>query len=163
MPRALATPARVVQEHAQALRETDPWKRFLWTFLGLEILVNKLSTRLRPETLDRLRLADASDVVEHSLPLGELVWEASRMPLKAKFALVAAVLFPESALDDTETFGRLKNTRDDVSHGTVRNQDELPVGECETLFEKYLGGAIKQEVLGVPASTPWEEASKSQS
>jgi hypothetical protein len=150
----------VAHWRVQALLEKDPWKRFSWTFNGLEILVNKLSAGLRPEFLKSLRLAEGSEIVEPELPLDEIVWESSRMPLKAKFALVASALFPESATEDTETFGQLKRARDDVAHGTLRNEDDLPVSACETLFEKYLGGAIKHVILGVPASTAWEDAGK---
>jgi hypothetical protein len=150
--------ASVAHWRVQALLEKDPWKRFAWTFNGLEILVNKLSARLRPELLRSLLLAKDGDVVDEKLPLDELVWEASRMPLKAKFALVASVLFPGAAIEDTDTFGVLKKARDDMAHGALRSEDELPVSAAETLFEKYLGGAIKHVVLRVPASTPWEDA-----
>jgi hypothetical protein len=142
----------------QALLEKDLWKRFSWTFIGLEILVNKLAARLRPELLQSLRLVLGDDVIEHQLPLEEIAWEATRMPPKAKFALVASALFPDAAVEDTKTFGVLKKARDRIAHGQLRSEDELPLSGAETLFEKYLGGAIKHVILGVAAATPWEDA-----
>jgi hypothetical protein len=150
--------ASVAHWRVQALQETDPWKRFSWTFLGLEMLTHKLSGRLRQPFLDRLAFKDSREQpVDHDLPLDEVVWRSERMPLKAKFALVASILFPESAREDTETFGELKDARDGVAHGTVRSESELPTSACETLFEKYLAGALKHVIFGMSASTAWED------
>lgn len=150
--------ASVAHWRVQALRETDPWKRFSWTFLGLEMLTHKLSVRLRQTFLDRLALKDAGDQpIDGELPLDEVVWRPERMPLKARFAVVASILFPDSAREDTETFGELKDARDGVAHGTVRSESELPNSACETLFEKYLAGAIKHVIFRVSASTAWED------
>jgi hypothetical protein len=122
------------------------------------MLTHKLSVRLRQTFLDRLALKDAGDQrIGDELPLDEVVWRPERMPLKAKFAVVASILFPESASEDTKTFGELKDARDGVAHGTVRRESELPNSACETLFEKYLAGAIKHVIFGVSASTAWED------
>ena len=153
--------ASVAHWRVQALQETDPWKRFSWTFLGLEILTHKLSVRLRQTFLDRLALRVAGDQrIDDELPLDEVVWRPERMPLKARFAVVASILLPESAREDTETFGELKDVRDGVAHGTVRSESELPNSACETLFEKYLAGAIKHVIFGVSASIAWEDVGR---
>jgi hypothetical protein len=45
-----------------------------------------------------------------------------------------------------------------VAHGTIKDDAELPLAGAETLMEKYIAGALKQLVLGMNATSPWEGA-----
>lgn len=147
--------ARVAHWRAQVLVETDPWKRFMWSFLALEILTNKLFDQFESEVVTRLRLAGDRGVEKAELPLSELVWPAERAPLIARFALVAVALFSETAVEDVANFRALKKARDRLSHGSLRDEGELPVSVALELLEKYLTGSVKRLVLGFAADEDW--------
>jgi hypothetical protein len=132
-----------------ALKERDPWKKFQWTFLALEILANKLSDRFRKEVLDQLQLRGQGDA-SPSPAMDALVWGKERMPLQAKFALVALALSPATAADDVVTFGRIKKARDDLSHGQVDDPEVFPQQEAASLLERYLAAAVDRLLPGPP-------------
>lgn len=142
--------------HVQALLEADPWKRFLWSFVGLEVLTNKLHDHFRDDVIARLRLEQEGGVIDSPLPLDALAWSSDRAPLAARFAIVAVALFPESASDDTARFREIKIARDRLSHGSLREESDLPVSAAMGLLAKYLDGAIKSLMFQVPADTEWE-------
>ena len=148
---------RIAHWRVQALVENDPWKQFLWSFLALEILANKLFDVFHDSIVKRLRLVnEAGQLLTDGLPLGELVWDVARMPLQARFALVAAELFPDSAADDVARFRTAKKARDRLSHGSLRSEDELPRAVTQELLETYLTGSLKRLLLNIPARAPWD-------
>ncbi len=49
---------------------------------------------------------------------------------------------------DTSEFRRLKQARDDMSHGSVANTAALPVNEVEALAGRYLGLALEAIASG---------------
>jgi hypothetical protein len=147
----------VAHWRSQVLIETDPWKKFLFTFIGLEILTHKLFDQFRDPLVERLRLASSKDEIETaSLPLAELILEPSRAPLRARFALVAIELYPETAADDTRRFAEAKTARDELAHGSLQSEAQLPIGMIEELFKRYLDGALKRLLLNLPASASWD-------
>ena len=150
--------AKVAHWRVQLLVETDPWKRFLWAFVALEILTHKLFDHFEMDVVSRLRLEGERDILDADLPLAHLVWERERAPLAARFALVAIALFPETSSDDASRFRELKKARDRLSHGSLREEGELPVPLATELLEKYLSGSIKRIILGIDADQPWEAA-----
>jgi hypothetical protein len=152
---------RVAHWRVQSLRERDPWKRFLWSFLALEILTHKLFEARRDTVLGQIQLLDAGGtVVAGTPPLEELAWERKRAPLRSRFALVASDLFPESAREDVGQFASANDARGRLAHGAVRNADELPTGATQALLEKYFGGAVKSLLLGLDPNQSWEELTK---
>lgn len=148
---------RISHWRVQVLTETDPWKRFLWSAVGLEILTQKLYERFREQIVQRLRLEGSEGIIESPLPIPELVWADDRTPLLARFAYVAMALFPQSATADTDRFRTVKRARDRLAHGSLREEDELPLSEVVDLFEKYLAGALKRVSFGHDATVPWED------
>jgi hypothetical protein len=146
--------ARTAHWYLQVLRETDPWKRFLWSFVGLEVLTHKLYAHFRTEVVERLRLNGGT---AHQLPLAEFVWANDRAPLVTRFAMVATALFPNSAVEDVARFRKLTTARDDLSHASLRDEEALPVGEASELLGMYLTGALKKLVFGVDAEGDWDD------
>jgi len=152
---------RVAHWRVQSLRERDPWKKFLWSFLALEILTNKLFDARRDDLLGQLRLLDAGGaVVPGTPPLEELAWARERAPLRSRFALVASDLFPDSARDDVREFASANGARGRLAHGAIRNPDELPIGGTQTLLDKYFTGAVKTLLLGLDPKQSWEDVSE---
>jgi hypothetical protein len=148
--------ARAAHWRMQTLREADPWKRYQWAFVGLEILIHKLYARVRDDVASRLRLELPDGDFEAGLPIADLLWTPERAPLTARFAVAATALFPESALEDVQTFRTVKEARDRLSHGSLRSEDELPIASVVGLFGKYVEGAVKQFVFGRAPTTDWE-------
>lgn len=138
----------------QVLTETDPWKRFLWSAVGLEILTHKLYSRFREQIDQRLRLEGSEGL---ALPIPEVVWPDERAPLTTRFAYVAMALFPQSAASDTVQFRTVKQARDRLAHGSLREEEELPLSGAVELFGRYLEGALKHLTFGRDASIAWEE------
>ena len=142
----------------QSLQETDPWKRFLWSFVGLEVITNKLFERFRSEIVAGLRFADesAAEGAEQGgsteLPLHELVWSPDRTPLAAKFTVVALALFPEEADAEVARFRDLKRARDRLAHGALQEEGEVPVGLAVELLGKVVKAAVEQIVF--PSNGP---------
>ena len=128
-----------------AIREKDPWKRFLWNFLALEVLTHELADMLYAEVISNLclRVRGQSDIESGPIPISELVRDKKRLPLRAKFAIVALGLFPDSATADVEDFIKAKDARDKLSHGALKEAAELPISTVSALLEKYLAGAVK--------------------
>lgn len=124
--------------YVNAIRETDRWKRFQWSFLALEILTNKITNMYRNEIISSLQLnkRTATDI-----PIAELVWEKSRQPLLSKFAMIASYLCPDEATQDVNLFVTYKRVRDDISHGEIVSEDDLP-RDVDRLVTKYLIAAI---------------------
>lgn len=147
---------RMSHWRVQVLIETDPWKRFLWSAVGLEILTQKLYERFRMPIVERLRLESSEGIIAGLLPLSEIIWPEERAPLVAKFAFVAMTLFPESAADDTAHFRNVKRARDDLAHGSLREEEQLPLTQVVSLFGRYVEGALKHLTFGQPPTTPWE-------
>jgi hypothetical protein len=78
--------------------------------------------------------------------LSELVWVKERAPLAAKFAIVAIVLFPTTATDEVKAFRRLKRARDELAHGALREEGDLPVGEVTDLLGRCVAAAVRRLV-----------------
>jgi hypothetical protein len=147
--RAHAWIAQAAHWYAAALAEADPWKRFLWSFVGLEVVAHKLFERFYGTVKNRLILDGQTS--ELATAITELVWTADRAPAASRFAVAAIELFPESASEDIALFRRLKKGRDELTHGSTRSADDLPQGGPE-LLNKYLGGAVKRLILAIPAN-----------
>jgi len=148
----------VAHWRVQALRESDPWKRFLWSFLALEVLTNKLFDARRDAVLGRLRLlTDGGTAAAGNPPIEELAWAPERAPLRSRFALVASELFPASAREDVGKFASAKSGRDRLAHGQIRDAAELPTAITADLLEKYFTGAAKTLLLGLDPQRSWED------
>jgi hypothetical protein len=66
-------------------------------------------------------------------------------------------LFPQSATADTDRFRTVKRARDRLAHGSLREEDELPLSEVVDLFDRYLAGALKHVTFGRDATVTWED------
>jgi hypothetical protein len=123
-----------------AMGERDPWKRFDWTFLALEILVHRMASRLYGTVVASLR----SQVGERVLvvPGQSLLQPLERLALSARFAVVALALRPEFAEADVERFRVVKKARDEMSHGAIHDPADLPIQPAADLLALYLNAAL---------------------
>ncbi len=110
------------------LRESDdPLRRFLWGFIALEALTNELLKRLSRPTFEILREAI----------------DPTRIPVLARFALVANELSPASAVADIATFRDLYKARNHLAHGRKRLDDKAPPSEAmREMLPRYLTIAL---------------------
>lgn len=122
--------------YCMATTENDPWKKFLWSFLALEIIVNKLFPKLFEEVTRKLR--DTGIPFENTGFLSTLFRDRGSVPLETKFGLVALKLSPTTVDEDLSEFSRAKKARNGMAHGQLRNDDELPLNSIRQLLEKYL-------------------------
>ena len=123
---------------ARASEEADEQKRFLFGFLVLEILANKLAPIADAAVSPVLTAADGVVV---DAPDG-VVLPVKRVPLAVKFQLMAAYLGRNDEAEDTAGFMRLKKARDAFAHGEALLTKELPHREAARLMNKYMTLAI---------------------
>jgi hypothetical protein len=122
---------------ARSIEEPDEWKRFSFQFLALEILTNKLANAAQKSVLPTLmaETSNGSDAVPPSIV-------SERVTLAGKFAFVALLLSPASALSDTADFERLAEVRNRLSHGALPLGSPLPHADAEGLLRKFLPLAL---------------------
>ncbi len=132
-----------------AEKETDPWKRFMWGFLVMEILASKISNQLYDHVMGSLTIEyDAIDndddrKIEPWISLKELYPPKDRLNLTQKFTIMAIGLKSKTILKDIEAFKKIKKSRDRLSHGDLKNESELPLHEFLPLLRRYFVEAIK--------------------
>lgn len=131
--------------YLEGRKEKDRWKRFLWSFLALEIMVRKLSKQLLPEVVGRFRLD--GEIGRGTELLASLVPEHQRLPLTAQFVVMALGLSPTTGRVDLLTFKSIKKVRDRLSHGDVRSAEELPLGDTESLLQRYFSLAMSRNLI----------------
>ena len=144
IPSRAAGLARAHHWYLQAFGEVDPWKRFLWGFLALEILVGKLCNSLRPSVISSLAIEDSTGqpIAEARPILPELVSETNRLPLQTQFLIVCLALSPRTAQADREVFARCKKARNDLAHGSTTDETSLPTNEAVELAGRYIRLAL---------------------
>lgn len=136
--------------HLTAIREKDPWKQFLWSFLALEILTHKLADALYDDVAARLRLEGNAHGALKTAAIPEVVVPKKQLALAGRFAIVALGLFADSATKDLGDFHKVKSARDSVSHGDVREEGQLPISTVRALVQKYMAGALEFELTRQP-------------
>lgn len=124
---------------ARAREVRDPRERFQFAFIGLETLAHELARPAHEHVLPQLRIGPTETAVP--VPVA-LVENPVTLPLAAKFALVALLLAPASAVDDTLAFKDLKKTRDALAHGDLDVSASLPDGKAVALLNKYVELAL---------------------
>lgn len=121
----------------QAMGETDPLKRFLFSHWGLEVLATKFSKAHRVRIADRV-------TAELGLPARVLLWptpEGSDRPernVEFAFALMAWAVKGSEAEADIARFRALARTRNKLSHGERIRHSDLPRHEGYLLLRDYL-------------------------
>ena len=121
----------------QAMQETDPLKRFLYSHWGLEVLAAKFSKAHRDLIVDRI-------AAEWGLPARSLLWptpDGSDRPernVEFTFALMAWAVKGPDAETDIARFRTLAGIRNKLSHGERINHSDLPRHEGYLMLRDYL-------------------------
>lgn len=130
--------SRIGQWNLNAYNEEDPFRRFLWSYAGLEGVVDAVANAGRGAMAQSL--SARSGLGENVI--SELLWPRDvresdpNRSLRFRFALTAALLSPETADDDVETFAELNRYRNGV-HGRLVLDATVPAPEAFNLFERY--------------------------
>lgn len=135
---------KTIELYTQSLDEaTDDLRSFILAWSALEIFVN---TQFK-DHYDREWIG----VLEADKPeLSKLFFDRIKSVMKDKYRIVdkfvamAAILDDDLALDDVETFRRLKDVRDNIAHGGL--SETLPVSETQALLRKYLALHIENRL-----------------
>ncbi|MCP4308706.1 MAG: hypothetical protein GY788_28295 [bacterium] len=127
----------------------DQLRRFLFAFFGLEILSNKVGSRVEASVV-----ADLS--AELTLPLEHLVWPAPKEAdspwrnLTFRFSMVAIRVSRETAAADVAEFKELAAWRNKLSHGSAAEEDlkELPAASSIALLRRYVALVMSADADG---------------
>lgn len=131
---------RSMQWFTTSLSTDDPWRSFQTTWLALEVLVHKAGQRYREAVLERLATGSSQSVDATTVIAGP----NDRASLTARFAIVALELSPNTVDDDLPKFGRAKEARDRVSHGTIDDPDDLPTADVRDLTRRYINLVLRR-------------------
>jgi hypothetical protein len=63
--------------------------------------------------------------------------------LADKFSVISMFLDDEGNPEEIKIFRKLKNVRDQLSHGEEMPEDSLPTAEVQRLFDKYLRNYLR--------------------
>lgn len=121
-----------------ARAEDDPLRRFVIAFAGIEALITAAEKAARKQLTDRLA------GLAPGLPVAELLWPTTNddlvnRNLVFRFAAVAALYAPQTALEDVAAFRVLARYRNQMFHGADSDFDAGRSVECAELLRRYLG------------------------
>ncbi|MFB4307195.1 hypothetical protein [Actinomadura sp. GTD37] len=129
-------------------RETDDFKCFLWCYSGLEIISNKLYSRLKGDVHSALLFTYGDSQHLSGDILNELIWpvpdDAGKEPGRSivhKFTLVALALSPTTATSDVTDFKRINKYRNGI-HGNLDFTEVPPLDAARSLFRRYSALAL---------------------
>jgi len=157
---AKSVPPRTLKGISSAARllwlakaEEDALRRFLFAFVGLELLVNAFVTSsVRDEVVSLLKIETSG------LPVEGLFWPTTHSDkdypwrnLAFKFSLMTIALSRTTAADDVELFKMLNKARNSIAHGSASESDTYPSRECIELFDRYLTLAYARTLSGKKA------------
>lgn len=120
-----------------ALAEEDDVRRFVFAFAGLELLATKAEKRARPALIERITATDTT------LPVEQLLWPSTDKDrvwrnLIFRFAAMAWVYSPITAIDDVEACRELATARNDLFHGVEGGAIRDQSIRCRELLGRYI-------------------------
>jgi hypothetical protein len=128
------TPFRLL---VQSLETTqDNLRAFVSAWSALEILTNKVFPVYEEKFITGIKNDRNSYGVNNFLERIKVVMK-DKYRLADKFSLMASFLSNEIT-EDIELFKRMKEMRDNISHGKEFNEETLPVEDARKLASKYL-------------------------
>jgi hypothetical protein len=122
-----------------AMAETeDNLRRFTFAYGGLELLATRTEKASRESLIAIIERAD------NKLPVVELLWPGVNENFALRntvfrFAALAALYSPDTALADVQTFKQIAKARNDFYHGTEQTVTVTLARDCEELLQKYVG------------------------
>lgn len=136
--KATAGPARWFV--AAKAEETDNLRRFVFAFVGLEMLVTHAEKDARTQLVKRLTDLDTANPI----PVVDLLWPGTNEDminrnLVFRFAALASVCSPATAVEDVAMFRDLAKARNLLFHGAENGVDKSRSVQCLELLRTYLG------------------------
>lgn len=124
--------------YLMAYNESDPFKRFIFAYSGLEAVANGLGERVREHLSGRLDEVTAWG----RSTIRDLIWPEDvrdtdpNRSVRFRFAAVAAALSPATAEADVATFAKINKARN-VIHARLMPSLTVPTHETFHLLDKY--------------------------
>jgi hypothetical protein len=137
-PKAFEAIGRMGQWHLLAYNESDPFRRFLWSYIGLEGIVDAVSHAGR----DALSRSMSKQYQLGENVISDLLWPPDvrdtdpNRSVRFRFAIAAAPLSPETATEDVAVFAKINSFRNNI-HGRLLLSSPFPAPEAFNLFERY--------------------------
>lgn len=136
--------------YLMAYNESDPYKRFIFSYSGLEAIANGLAERVRARLSAEL---DKASTLGPST-IRDLIWPEDvrdtdpNRSVRFRFAAVAATLSPTTAEVDVATFAEINKARNSI-HARLMPSLAVPTVKTFHLLDKY--APLATEFLTQPA------------
>ena len=129
------------------LIEKDPWKRFYFGFICLEMLTHKTFKKIVAHNKFDV-IMETGQIFDKSvkMPFSYFIPnenECRKLPLMMKFSLIAGVLNPTNYVQDVSDFKECKDFRDKMSHEGIYEKDGPPLDKLNALLDFYLQTILK--------------------
>lgn len=131
----------------EQIGESDPFKRFMWCYAGLELAANTLYKILKPHLRSSLAVITEGRVTTGAA-VEELIWpvpdDPAREPwrsIKFKFTVMALMLSPDTADHDISIFHQINTYRNGI-HGHMELPPNPPTSQAVELFDRYYSLAV---------------------
>lgn len=114
----------------------EPLRGFIAAWSALEIFTNKVFSAYERLWFDQLAAGRSPSELKHFGRIREVM--KGKYRLLDMFTVVAVTLSPDSADEDINEFANLKETRDELFHGGILNESQLPAHRALALARRYL-------------------------
>jgi hypothetical protein len=126
------------------IKEKDIWKRFYWSFVTLELLIESTNDKLYDEMVKNINFKnkEGDHLNIFSIQFAEILKPKNELSLKEKFTIMTLEFFPNDLEENIKIFSDIKKVRDSLSHGNSPkkdvNEENLPIRSINYLLQKYL-------------------------
>lgn len=150
------TPARL---SVRSLSEREPWKRFMGSYLALEVLINRrwaaafdaIIGAQKPSAMSAATLQALDGSLIEVLRGDASEVEPHRVPMLAKFTALSLYLDPINTDHYIAEFKKLESAKDELSLGRDAG---LPVSLCVTFTSLFIALEFSSRFLGMKSSDP---------
>ncbi len=136
---------RVISLLMQAIsKENDKFRRFIFAWSALEILINQVFSTYEKMFISKIVESAPSNYTEKYFSrINDVMKDKYR--LTDKFVIITACFSENGADDDIALFKNIKEIRNNLFHGSIVDENTLPINDTVTLLKKYLGSHISRK------------------
>lgn len=136
---------RVAELFAMSLeRKRDKFQSYVNAWAALEILVGKIFRQYEKALIERFSDVSSAPGLQGYLSRVTDVMNG-RYTLVDRFSVISIFLGGENSENDLSTFKKCKEVRDNIFHGKLVKDEDLPLEDVFSLLDGYLGAFLQRD------------------